>query len=205
MARVEIPTGTQANDGNGIGIRNAFILINQMMSEIYGGLVPSELRNALLTLNDINFMTDAERLKLAEIEDALFKGVHSSIGALQSVHPLPSIGSYAFIDAGLGEDATVWIWDSNDTQWVESGVSGVETPASVKSKYEQNEDTNALSDDLLLKLNSIAAEAEVNVVDSDTSGISGATQITNIVAISQEDYDAIVAPDIATFYVITEA
>ncbi|MFQ3628749.1 MAG: hypothetical protein SNJ81_14380, partial [Cyanobacteriota bacterium] len=40
---------------------------------------------------------------------------------------------------------------------------------------------------------------------SDPSGIMGATQIDNIVKLSQADYDAIATPDPSTIYVITDA
>lgn len=37
---------------------------------------------------------------------------------------------------------------------------------------------------------------------SDVTGITGADPITNMVALSQAEYDAIATPDPATFYVI---
>ena len=42
-----------------------------------------------------------------------------------------------------------------------------------------------------------------NAVTSDITGIVGASKITNIVAISQANYDAIASPSATTFYVIT--
>jgi len=41
------------------------------------------------------------------------------------------------------------------------------------------------------------------VVKTDTTGVTGADQITNIMSLTQAEYDAIVSPDAATFYVIT--
>jgi len=41
-------------------------------------------------------------------------------------------------------------------------------------------------------------------IASDTTGITGASAITNIVAISQADYDDIVSPDAATLFLITD-
>ena len=40
-------------------------------------------------------------------------------------------------------------------------------------------------------------------VKSDATGVSGADQITNMISLTQAEYDAIVSPDAATFYVIT--
>jgi hypothetical protein len=41
------------------------------------------------------------------------------------------------------------------------------------------------------------------VVKTDTTGVTGADQVTNIMSLTQAEYDAIVSPDAATFYVIT--
>jgi hypothetical protein len=40
-------------------------------------------------------------------------------------------------------------------------------------------------------------------VESDPTGITGADAITNIVSLTQAEYDAIGAPDAATLYVVT--
>lgn len=41
------------------------------------------------------------------------------------------------------------------------------------------------------------------VVRSDTTGVTGADVVTNIISLTQAEYNAIVTPDPATFYVIT--
>jgi hypothetical protein len=46
--------------------------------------------------------------------------------------------------------------------------------------------------------------AIAKMVVSDTTGITGADAITNIVSMTQAEYDAIGTPDAATLYVITE-
>jgi hypothetical protein len=43
-----------------------------------------------------------------------------------------------------------------------------------------------------------------NFVSSDVTGISGAGQITNMVYISQDNYDLIAEPDATTLYIIVE-
>lgn len=42
-----------------------------------------------------------------------------------------------------------------------------------------------------------------NVVKSDTTGITGADQILNIVSLTQAEYNAIASPSATTLYVIT--
>jgi hypothetical protein len=43
-----------------------------------------------------------------------------------------------------------------------------------------------------------------NVVVSNTTGITGADQVTNIVSLTQAEYDAIVTPSASTLYIITD-
>jgi hypothetical protein len=50
----------------------------------------------------------------------------------------------------------------------------------------------------------IAEAPAASGIASDTTGITGASTITNIVAISQADYDDIVSPDAATLFLITD-
>jgi hypothetical protein len=50
----------------------------------------------------------------------------------------------------------------------------------------------------------VYAELEL-AVRSDTSGITGADVITNMVSLTQAEYDAIVSPSATTLYVITDA
>lgn len=47
--------------------------------------------------------------------------------------------------------------------------------------------------------------SDVGAITSSTTGLTGATQITNIVAITTAGYAAIVAPDASTIYHITDA
>jgi hypothetical protein len=50
----------------------------------------------------------------------------------------------------------------------------------------------------------VAEAAAASGIASDITGITGASAITNIVAISQDDYDDIVSPDAATLFIITD-
>jgi len=53
------------------------------------------------------------------------------------------------------------------------------------------------------KLDGIEAGAEVNTVDSDPTGVTGADAITNIISLTTAEYGAI-TPDAATLYVIKD-
>lgn len=43
------------------------------------------------------------------------------------------------------------------------------------------------------------------LVHSDVTGVTGADQVTNIMSLTQAEYDAIGTPDVNTFYIITDA
>lgn len=53
------------------------------------------------------------------------------------------------------------------------------------------------------KLDWIETGAEVNTINSDPTGVTGADQVTNVMSLTQAEYDAITTPDNSTFYIIT--
>ena len=62
-------------------------------------------------------------LKSAEdLLDSHFLGNYGSLSALQTAHPSANPGDYANIDAGVGSDVERWIWDDDDSQWIEGGA-----------------------------------------------------------------------------------
>jgi hypothetical protein len=61
----------------------------------------------------------------------------------------------------------------------------------------KSDGTVDIAGDLVLGPNSAPA------VKSDTTGVTGADQITNMMSLTQAEYDAISSPDANTFYIIT--
>jgi hypothetical protein len=45
---------------------------------------------------------------------------------------------------------------------------------------------------------------DLNYIRSNTTGITGADVVTNIVSLTQAEYDAIAVPNASTLYVITD-
>lgn len=123
-----------------------------------------------------------EKEKLAGLESSKFKGEYTSLEELQTAWPSAGVGSYAFVDAGIGEDTQKYIWDSSDEKWIISGSTGEETPATIKEKYESNPDTNAFSD------------TEKNKLSGLSKSVDKSTTIANATWIQQGDstYNAIV-------------
>jgi hypothetical protein len=108
-----------------------------------------------------NDFTTAEKTKLAGLESSHFRGEYATLAALQAV--TGTTGDYAYVDLGSSQPVTKYIWDTTDTEWVpQQGETTEETPASIKSKYESNANTNAYTDAEKTKLSGIAAGAEVN-------------------------------------------
>lgn len=88
-----------------------------------------------------------EKQKLAGLESSHFKGLYPNLAALQASVPAGEAGDYAHVDAGVGSDVTVYIWDVSDAKWLQQqGAVAGETAASIKQKYESNADTNAFTD-----------------------------------------------------------
>lgn len=115
-------------------------------------------------LSDENFTAD-EKSKLASLESSKFVGQFVSLQALNTAHPTAPIGSYAFVDGGVGEDAVKYIWDSSDSKWVYMAPTSAEiTPALVKQLYEENIDTNAYTD---------AEKSKVSEVDNKVNKLTG--------------------------------
>lgn len=102
MAQQIIGVGTVANDGTGDNLRTAGQKINANFTEVYG--------------------------LIAALEDPHFLGLYASSGALTTAHPTASPGDYAYVDAGAASPVEMWLWDNDDTEWVQSGSGPVSPP-----------------------------------------------------------------------------
>ena len=118
------------------------------------------MRDLINALANTNFMTDAERTKLASLEESKFFGTYPDLASIPIVGA--EEGMYAHIDPATGTDVMVAYYDANDSKWVEQGVASTETAASIKTKYESNPDTNAFTDALQTKLNDLTVAANID-------------------------------------------
>lgn len=143
--------------------------------------------------------TTSEKNKLAGLESSKFKGEFISLAALQSAFPTTEVGSYAYVDQGVGQDVVKYIWDSTDTRWVlQQGESAVLTPADVKSLYEANANTNAFTDAEKTKLSGIQAGAQVNTVTSVAGKTGAVTLVKGDVGLGNVDNTADSAKPVST-------
>ena len=116
----------------------------------------AEIKEAYESNLNTNAFTDAEKAKLAGLSSSRFLGVYPTLTSLQSAHPAPPEGSFAYVDSGAGADIMSYIWDANSIKYVpQASGNSQETPESVKAKYEANDDTNAFTDIEKAKLASV--------------------------------------------------
>tara|TARA_R110000744_G_scaffold357648_1_gene464519 strand:+ start:60 stop:350 length:291 start_codon:yes stop_codon:yes gene_type:complete len=88
---------------------------------------------------------------------------------------------------------------------IQKPVDGSYTDAEIKTKYENNANTNALTDAKDTKLTGIETGAEVNTINSKTVGEpTGSDVVLNTVSLTQAEYDA-GTPIGTTLYIITDA
>lgn len=136
-------------------------------------------------LSKENFTTE-EKSKLAGLESPKFKGQYLSLTDLQNAGN-GEIGGYAYVDNGVSID--MYIWDNTNEVWdIVVGESTTETPASIKSKYESNPDTNAFTDVLKNKLEAFTSNFTVELKNTyDTA--------SNIVTTHQATIGKVWTPD----------
>lgn len=130
------------------------------------------------------FVTQAEKDKLAGLESSKFLGTYTNLSALQTAHPSPTEGSYAHVDAGVGNEVQVYIWDNDNLEYfLQASASTAETAATVKTKYESNPDTNAFTDARRDKLDNTETTAELNARDTanrDRANHTGSQDISTV-------------------------
>lgn len=141
-----------------------------------------EILAALLTNADTNVLTDGQVAKLDSLESSRYKGLFTTLEALNDEATEGfKAGDYADVDLGAGEEVVRHIWDASDNVWVgQAGTSNAETNASVKEKYEANENTNVFNDAQKAKLAGIEANA--------TADMTGAEIVA--AAVAEDDFNA---------------
>lgn len=131
-----------------------------------------------------NDYSTAEKNKLASIEGSHFKGLFTTLAALQAAVTTPVAGDYADVDPGAGADVVRYIYDVSDTAWkVQTGSGGSMTGAQIKTALFAEADTNNFSDSYKAKVDGIATGATANATDAqlrDRSTHTGAQAISTI-------------------------
>jgi hypothetical protein len=125
--------------------------------------VASVIKTRYESNSNTNEYSDTEKTKLAGLESSKFLGQYTSLSALQTAHPSPVVGSYANVDLGVGNNVVRYIWDDDDSSYIEQGSSNpVLTDAQIKTQYEANANTNEFSDTEKLKLAGLSGTPALN-------------------------------------------
>lgn len=138
---------------------------------------PATMKANIATLPDTNFLTDTEMTKFSGLESNKFLGTFLTVESIPTTDA--TAGSYADVDAGVGQDTERYIYDLNDNKFVKSvsQISG-ETAASIKLKYESNPNTNTYTDAEKAKLAIIPTEGVKG--DKGDTGERGAQGIQGL-------------------------
>lgn len=139
------------------------------------------------TLSDTNY-TQAEKAKLASLEDAHFKGVHLGVAGLTAAHPTGAAGDYGVVDNGT--DLLWYQWDAAGSEWVARvGESTEVTPAQVKTYYESNPDTNAFTDSEKLALANLTTNGRFTLRRRGTwNAVTNVPELTNGTGVDGDFY-----------------
>lgn len=141
---------------------------------------------------DTSVLSAEEKQKLASLESSKFLGTFLTSDDI----PLDKAvaGSYADVDAGVGETVSRWIYDVDSGAFVQAtGEVAGETSASVKEKYESNPNTNAFTDNHKTTLEALEGLAPATTIesflDAFNAAMLGITSGTVIVDLSSLQSD----------------
>ena len=149
------------------------------------GVIGQRIRKVTTDLSayiDTKVLTEEERTKLSGLESSKYLGTYLTAEAIPTEGATP--GNYADVDAGVdaGVDAKVerWIYDADSEVFVKSfSEVGGETAASIKTKYEENPNTNAFTDNhktILEALQGLAPATSIeSFLDAFNAAMSGIT------------------------------
>lgn len=149
---------------------------------------PSRVKQLYESNPNTNAFTDADKTKLASIEDSHFRGVYPSLTALNTGVIDPKAGDYADVDI-IDEKAIRYIWDVSDTEWVGGAAAEPITAQQVKQLYESNPDTNVFDDADKSKLDTLvvltASDIKTLYESNDNTNAFTDTQRTKLAGIEE--------------------
>lgn len=90
------------------------------IASIDGSEKTSSVNNDELVMKDSEADGELKLVKKSNLVDGKNKGYYATEAALNAAHPTATNGDYAIV----GSTDTVWIWDSDTSAWVDSGLNG---------------------------------------------------------------------------------
>jgi hypothetical protein len=141
------------------------------------GVIGQRIRKVTTDLSayiDTKVLTEEERTKLSGLESSKYLGTYLTAEAIPTEGATP--GNYADVDAGVDAKVERWIYDADSEVFVKSfSEVGGETAASIKTKYEENPNTNAFTDTDKTKLDTLVL-TENNFTNTLKAKLEGLSQ-----------------------------
>lgn len=115
--------------GDRTNIANYPLVVQQGGQTLMQVLTKSNSAGTLQIKNLGDATDDQDAVSLLQMQTAIaaviqhFKGTYIDEAALASAHPTADPGDYAYVDAGVGTEAAMWIWDDDDEEWVLGGTA----------------------------------------------------------------------------------
>jgi hypothetical protein len=107
--------------------------------------------------------------------DKLFLGYYTSEANLIAAHATADEGNWAIVDIGIGEPATIYIWDNDDEEWVAGGAAGdfwsLEGTSTFLDNVTIDTDDNDLTFDVGTGKFEILGDFYIKVGAGNTSGV----------------------------------
>lgn len=205
MAQQTIGIGAAANDGTGDDLRSAGAKINANFTELYGwgdhGAAGYLTSVDWTDLTGVPATFPPEAHGHAIIEIIGLQGVLDTKAATASLAAVALSGAYADL---VGVPATfapsAHTHTLSEITDAAAALDARDTANRARSNHTGTQAASTISDFAAASDARIAASDKVS---SDPTGVTGALAITNMIRLSQAQYDAISTPDAATFYVIT--
>ena len=95
--------------------------------------------------------------------------------------------------------------DKTKLDGIEAGADVTDTTSVAAAGALMDSEVTNLADVKAFDPADYATPADIaNMVESDTTGVTGADAVTNMMSLTQAEYDAI-TPNASTFYIITDA
>ena len=185
------------------------------------------LANGFLTSTDWSAFNTGAGLAATANQDSTATILGGNLtGTINSV-AVATVTSGAALGATANQDSTATILAGDLTGTVNSvAVATVTAGAALGATANQDSNATILSGDLTGTVNSIAVATvtsgaalgttstqpsdnvstltnDADYLPSDPTGVTGADVITNIMSLTQAEYDAITTPDASTLYIIT--
>ena len=117
-------------------------------------------------LSDENFTLELKEA-IEEMSDKKFKGLYTSLEALEADQLTGEAGDFAHVDLGVGKDVTAFIYDVSDGKWVQQAGKAALTATEVRDLFLANTGTEEFTTAFKEQLEGTEVGATKNSTDEE--------------------------------------